>query len=216
MNVFKKLQAARQLVAELPLKKSGKNKFAGYEYFELGDFMPDVTRIFNETGLCGIIVFTASTAELTVYDADNNESCVTFSSPLVYAENSKGQAIQSLGSTHTYYRRYLWLLALDLVEPDAIDGMEQAEKPKATKPKVVERPAEPTPLTTDADMANMQLFSDKFIEFGAACVDVTELTNLWKANQGEIDRLKRYAPELFTHTVACFGDIKANLLSKVD
>jgi hypothetical protein len=35
MTVFKKLQAARITLQNTELKKSGKNKFAGYQYFEL-------------------------------------------------------------------------------------------------------------------------------------------------------------------------------------
>jgi hypothetical protein len=35
--------------------------------------------------------------------------------------------IQMLGSTHTYLRRYLWLLAMELVEADAVDSAQQQE-----------------------------------------------------------------------------------------
>ena len=60
---------------------------------------------------------------------------ITFTSPLVYAENAKGQAIQSLGSTHTYFRRYLWLLCMDVLENDHIDAQEPKEPPKNIEPK---------------------------------------------------------------------------------
>ena len=38
MSVYKKLQEARIKLQNTELKKSGHNKFAGYKYFELGDF----------------------------------------------------------------------------------------------------------------------------------------------------------------------------------
>ena len=38
MNVYSKLQTARVRLQESNLKKSGENKFAGFKYFELGDF----------------------------------------------------------------------------------------------------------------------------------------------------------------------------------
>jgi len=60
---------------------------------------------------------------------------VTFTSPLVMAENAKGQAIQSLGSTHTYFRRYLWLLCMDVLENDHIDAQEPKDPPKKVEPK---------------------------------------------------------------------------------
>ena len=40
LSVYKKLQMARLALVQTTLKKSGRNKFAGYEYFELGDFIP--------------------------------------------------------------------------------------------------------------------------------------------------------------------------------
>ena len=38
-NIYSKMQKARCEFQEKPLKKSGHNKFAGYRYFELGDFL---------------------------------------------------------------------------------------------------------------------------------------------------------------------------------
>ncbi len=40
MGVYKKLMQARLELQETNLTKSGHNKFAGYKYFELGDFLP--------------------------------------------------------------------------------------------------------------------------------------------------------------------------------
>ena len=48
MSVHKKLMQARIKLQSIQMKKSGVNKFAGYEYFELADFIPHVQTIFNE------------------------------------------------------------------------------------------------------------------------------------------------------------------------
>ena len=40
MSVYSKLMKARIRLQGMELKKSGENKFAGYKYFELGDFLP--------------------------------------------------------------------------------------------------------------------------------------------------------------------------------
>jgi hypothetical protein len=127
MSVYKKLQEARVNLHKTQLNKSGKNKFAGFSYFELSDFIPQVTDIFNKVGLCGVVSFTQDTAYLTVHETEG-DGFITFTSPLVMAENAKGQAIQSLGSTHTYFRRYLWLMAMEITENDAIDAGEQPAK----------------------------------------------------------------------------------------
>jgi hypothetical protein len=55
MSVYKKLQEARVMLHHTQLNKSGKNKFANFNYFELGDFIPQVTDIFNKVVLCGVV-----------------------------------------------------------------------------------------------------------------------------------------------------------------
>lgn len=140
MTVYRKLQATRAELSKANLKKTGHNKFGGWHYYELGDFMPTVHKLFDAVGLCGVVTF-GEMAMLTIYDTEDGSS-VQFFSPIVYAENSKGQAIQVLGSTHTYLRRYLWLLAMEITESDQIDSQQQEEKPvkieKPKPPKVIE------------------------------------------------------------------------------
>jgi hypothetical protein len=142
MTVYRKLQAARHELVNSGIKKTGHNKFGGWYYYELGDFIPTVHKIFDAVGLCGVVTF-GEMAMLTIYDTDDGSS-VQFFSPIVYAENNKGQAIQVLGSTHTYLRRYLWLLAMEITENDHIDSQQQEEKPvkiekpAAKPPKVIE------------------------------------------------------------------------------
>jgi hypothetical protein len=142
MSVYKKLQEARILLQNTKLNKSGKNKFAGFSYFELSDFIPQVTEIFNKVGLCGVVSFTNDTAYLTVHETES-DGFVTFTSPLVMAENAKGQAIQSLGATHTYFRRYLWLMCMEITENDLIDSIEPIAK---TVPKIEPKKPEPKPI----------------------------------------------------------------------
>lgn len=129
MNVFKKLQQARVKLHNTQLHKSGKNSFAKFNYFELGDFIPQVTAIFNDLGLCGTVSFTQDTAYLTVYNVDGEkDDFTTFTSPMVYANMEKLQSIQNLGSTHTYMRRYLWLMCMEIVENDVVDTSPPVEK----------------------------------------------------------------------------------------
>ena len=141
MSVYKKLQDARVKLHTTHLNKSGENKFAKFKYFELGDFIPQVTEIFNKVGLCGVVSFTQDTAYLTVHETEG-DGFITFTTPLVYASVEKTQPIQNLGSTHTYLRRYLWLMAMEIVENDVVDSVEPkapvapAAKPVAAPMKV--------------------------------------------------------------------------------
>lgn len=200
MSVYKQLQEARFRLSQKDLKKSGHNKFSNYFYFELGDFIPSIHQIFNDVGLCGVVRFTNEVASLTVY---GDEGSIEFTSPMVFAENSKGQAIQNLGSTHTYMRRYLWLMAMEIVEHDSVDAAPQAEKPKEIKQ---EAPPVPKGATED-----QQLFVNKLIEWAAVQDTKSELVGAWKANQKQIDALKVSDPKLFDHLKTCFTELKDNI-----
>jgi hypothetical protein len=121
MSVYKKLQEARILLQNTKLNKSGKNKFAGYEYFELGDFLPQIQNICKNVGLCGMVSFTADTAYLTIHDTDG-EGFTTFTSPMSSAALKGCHDVQNLGAVQTYLRRYLWTNAFEIVEHDALDA----------------------------------------------------------------------------------------------
>lgn len=149
MSVYKKLQQARVKLHNTKLNKSGENKFAKFHYFELGDFIPQVTAIFNELGLCGVVSFTQDNAYLTVYNVDEKDDFITFTSPMVFASMDRVQAIQNLGSTHTYMRRYLWLMAMEIVENDVVDSVEPTTPKKATvKDPVTSTVTAPPPAKT--------------------------------------------------------------------
>jgi len=132
MNVYKKLMQARIDLQNTTLSKSGHNKFAGYKYFELGDFIPEIQNIFNNLGLCGMISYTNDLATLTIVDmADLSKIEIT--SPMSEAALKGCHAVQNLGAVQTYIRRYLWVTALEIVEHDAIDSSSGADVEVALK-----------------------------------------------------------------------------------
>jgi hypothetical protein len=139
MSIYKKLQEARIQLQNTKLNKSGKNKFAGYEYFELGDFLPQIQNICQKNGLCGMVSFTADTAYLTIHETEG-DGFVTFTSPMSSAALKGCHDVQNLGAVQTYLRRYLWTNAFEIVEHDALDattgGVEPAKKVEP-KPAVV-------------------------------------------------------------------------------
>jgi len=113
--------AARMSLQEATLKKSGHNKFAGYSYFELGDFIPTITEIFYNIGLCGVVSYDSEIASLTITDTDDGTSLV-ITSPMAEANLKGCHPIQNLGAVETYTRRYLWVTAMEIVEHDALDS----------------------------------------------------------------------------------------------
>jgi hypothetical protein len=145
MNVYKKLQTARIKLQQTELKKSGKNKFAGYEYFELGDFLPAIQRICDEVGLCGVVSYDEANAHLTIYDTDG-DGTVVFSSPMSSAELKGCHAVQNLGAVQTYLRRYLWTNAFEIVEHDALDAVTGSAPVKPMVVPKVEPKVEAKPI----------------------------------------------------------------------
>jgi hypothetical protein len=131
--VYEKLQKARIKLQHTELKKSGHNKFAGYKYFELGDFLPFIQSIFFELKLCPVVSFGTELATLRIIDTENG-GCVTFTSPMAEAQLKGCHPIQNLGAVETYSRRYLYVTALEIVEHDAIDSSE----PVSAKPITVD------------------------------------------------------------------------------
>ena len=121
MNVYSKLNVARIKLQNTELTKSGHNKFAGYKYFELGDFLPAINEIFNEVGLCGVISFGSDLATLTIASVDDG-SKIEITSPMAEAQLKGCHPIQNLGAVETYTRRYLWVTAMEIVEHDALDS----------------------------------------------------------------------------------------------
>jgi hypothetical protein len=52
----------------------------------------------------------------------------------------KVQSIQNLGATHTYIRRYLYLLAMNVLENDVVDAAEPKAPPVKAPVKVESKP----------------------------------------------------------------------------
>lgn len=138
MTVYKKLQEARNKLQNTPLKKSGKNKFANFDYFELQDFLPAVTSICSEVGLCCIPTFDNEVARLDVVCTEKGEK-ITFETPMRNIEIKGANPIQSLGGVITYQRRYLYINAFEIVENDvseALTASPTAGENTAAKPKL--------------------------------------------------------------------------------
>lgn len=224
MNVYKKLQIARLALQEKKLTKSGKNKFAGYEYFELQDFIPAVQTIFSDTGLCPVFRVGSSDATLTIYNTDNPEEYVLFTAPMAAAELKGCHPVQNLGASISYLRRYLYVNALEIVEHDALDATVGSPEPPRQAPKPVPKIAQTTaysvgtttqgtPVVKDSDgpMQDWQINVSGSVESGEwkelvtnAAVMLLSLTRseddvmvLYKRNKQVFEQLKAVDAEHF-------------------
>lgn len=127
-NVYQRLLKARAMFLSADPKKSGKNMQLAFKYFELDDIVPIATKIFEEVGIISLVSFEDEQAVMSILNIDNPDEFVTFSAPFKPIEpivSNAGKQVtnemQALGSSITYMRRYLYMIALDICEPDGID-----------------------------------------------------------------------------------------------
>lgn len=128
MNIYQKLQKCRVELQKSDLKKSGENKYSHYTYFELGDFLPKINELMDKYNLTGIFHFTLEEATLTLINTEDVTETLLFSTPISIAELKGCYAIQNIGATQTYARRYLYVMAFELAESDALDEAEADEE----------------------------------------------------------------------------------------
>jgi len=224
MTVHKKLMQARIKLQNTELKKSGENKFAGYKYFELGDFLPQTMQIFHDLELCSVVSFDTDYARLCITDTEDGTT-ITITSPMAEANLKGAHPIQNLGAVESYQRRYLWVAAMEVVEHDVIDSSSGSEPPPkrtpppipsnqaakvATLPAKIEGKAGPWQLSiTLDDNAGLQDWLNVVVDATRFALNNAksekDVMDIFKVNRVIFDRMKAESPE---DHVAILGDFK--------
>ena len=209
MNVKQKLAKARLYFLNKKMKKSGVNTSLEFQYFELEDIVPAALRIFASVGLTSVTDFGGEVATMTVYNADNpEEPGLTFAIKYREVEQIVSKAgkvvtntMQALGSSITYMRRYLWMMVLDVTEPDEVDatlGTEaedgEDEAPALKKPATAEERKAAKEELVNSDMATK--------------AQVAELKKLCKALIAKDEKQEEFVQTIVTKTDA-FKNVKA-------
>ena len=142
-NIYQKLMDARVKFLEKGIKKSGVNMSLEYSYFELADIVPTAMGIFNEVGLIPLFNTNRETATLEIVEIADPASCIMFQMPYKEMEGNRGtNAMQALGASQTYLRRYLYMAALDIIEPDTVES-KATDKPDDSPKPIPVAPATP-------------------------------------------------------------------------
>ena len=234
MSVHKKLMLARVKLQSVEMKKSGKNAYQGYSYFELGDFIPHIQTIFNDVGLCGVVSFNTEYAQLCITDVDDG-TVIVISSPMAEASLKGAQPIQLMGSIQTYQRRYLWMAAMELTEHDSIDSappveaVKDAPKPEP-KPSPVQELKAPTkhvkgkvdpipPQHVEPDRWTMIIdapddvsWVDMMVDMNnlkiSLATDADQLKEMFQVNKPLYDKLKALNPSVYADVIDNFTKAK--------
>lgn len=159
LNLMQKLCRIRHDFLKAEPKKTGKNRGIGFMYYTLDDILPIAIPLFDKYG----VFFTREmneTATMTIINADNpDDERFTFSLPMMHITPNKGQnPIQAQGAEITYYRRYLWMMVLDICEFEEIDAgiMEEDSAPPVKPPATKEERQEAVKQMTSGAMTEAQ------------------------------------------------------------
>jgi len=223
MTVHKKLMQARIKLQGMKLNKSGENKFAGYKYFELGDFLPQTMQIFNDLGLASVVTFDTEYARLQIIDCEDGTT-LTITSPMAEANLKGAHPIQNLGAVESYQRRYLWLAAMEIVEHDIIDASPQVEavkkpEPKAEPkpPKKVEGKAGPWQITIQGTGEEPEWLDEvpKAVQLALdMATNADDVMNIFKVNKQMFDLVKEADQAMWKSLMTTFTETKKKFVKE--
>jgi hypothetical protein len=216
IGIYAKLIKARVMLQSRQINKSGHNKFAGYKYFELADFLPAVQDIFAEVGLVDVIQFTADVATMHLIDTQDGSS-VVFTSPMGSAQLKGCHEVQNIGAVETYQRRYLYVAAMAIVEHDALDASEpikeEPEKPKA-KPKLETVKGKDSPWQITIAEKEPGGFSGALKECTdlllGVCESAENVNAIFQTNRALYDKLKEENKVIYEEILEAFKTRKTS------
>jgi predicted RNA-binding Zn-ribbon protein involved in translation (DUF1610 family) len=122
MNVYEKLQKMREAISKIKLTKSGYNDYSNFSYYELSDFMDHIINQMNEKKVTSSFNMKNETTILTLINIETPEETIQFECPTSSAKLKACHEVQNLGAVITYTRRYLLMLAFDIVDKDQLDS----------------------------------------------------------------------------------------------
>lgn len=121
VNIYEKLQYMRVKLQNTELKKSGRNTYSGYSYFELTDFLPAINKLMLDSKVTSSISYGTELATLKLINTENPEEVIEFTSPMSTANLKGCHEVQNLGAVETYLRRYLYMTAFEICESEILD-----------------------------------------------------------------------------------------------
>lgn len=133
LNIYEKITNIKSDFLKANVKKSGKNKFANYTYYELADITPVLIELCKQYGIFTKFSYTKDQATLEIVNIEKPTEREIYTSPMEELELKGCNKIQALGGSETYSRRYLYMSAFDIIENDMFDAVISEEKESQDK-----------------------------------------------------------------------------------
>jgi len=200
------------------IKKSGKNSFAGFSYYELADFLPKLNELMQEKGVNDRFTiensFEGDYAKLELIKGEEKQEYKMpfkiFETPLNFKKDKNGnfikdknesyievksmQDIQYLGALNTYYKRYLYLNAFGITDGEVIDAMDNNDLPKKQEFKSTTKKNE---VTIDYKELVQNFIKENNLNIKEVC---TRYKLNAKSTQEDFKLAYNYIEEEFTRT----------------
>ena len=142
LNLNESIIKIRVELQNSKIKKSGKNKYAGFEYYELSDFLPKLNELMQKEKVNDLFTIENDEVKLTLIKGEEKQEYKMpfriFETPLTKDGKQSMQDIQYLGALNTYYKRYLYLNAFGITDGEVIDTMNSEEIKKPIKQETKE------------------------------------------------------------------------------
>lgn len=136
-NLNDSIISIRVSLQNLKLKKSGKNKFAGFEYYELADFLPALNELMQKENINDQFTIENDMAILILRKGEEFQEYKMpfkiFDTPLNKNGQPTMQDIMYLGALNTFYKRYLYLNAFGITDGEVIDSMDTSDLKEVDK-----------------------------------------------------------------------------------
>lgn len=138
MNIYQKLQRAREIIKESDIKKDGHNDYSNYDYFTPSIVSQIITPPCKELGLITIFSLLKDDnglfGRLIIQDIEELKELLIFEMRTEMPTLKATNVAQQMGGCDTYTRRYLLMNAFDIndnkADPDSQDNRPNNEVAK--------------------------------------------------------------------------------------
>ena len=134
MNIYEKLDKAREAVRSTPHKKDGRNKFSKYDYFtpetvEL--IVADVCKEFKMLPVCNLKRNEFGLyQEMILVDLEELKDTIVFQLATVHGSLKATNETQQMGGTDPYSERYIKMKVFQIKDNNLdLDSQDNRDKP---------------------------------------------------------------------------------------
>ena len=184
-----KIQLVKNELYQQDLKMTGYNSYKDYYYFELKDFLPATVNLLVKHKLSSFFFVKEGIMYLQIIDTENG-SWLQWHTPLKevartqYPKGDIGVLMKDQQALQTYARRTLWLMVLELIEPNSIekDNAGSSQKKQANTLTI---PDDTDPIIKDVFQQIQKDFGKK-VEFNKTTIR-NKLNSMKKASKIDAD-----------------------------